>query len=416
MQQQTAVPEKMTIVVEAERFVKNLLLNLPDNMVYHNLNHTTEVVKSAEKIAGFSGLNDEDKEVLSIAAWFHDTGYVKKYNDHEKESINFFKQFCRETNYPEDKKNQVISCIESTKINTEPKTDIDRVLHDADFAHMAKKSYFDRLFLLRTEIEKTKGTQLPEQEWYMENLAFLKKHEYYTEYGKRVLMAKKERNVQVQEKMIRKLGKLQDVIIEKDMNIDHDRLKELKKKLKKVEGRPDRGIETMFRLTSRNHINLSSIADSKANILISVNSIIISIVIGGLIKALDTNPHLIIPTYITLAVSVVTIVFSVIALRPNVTKGKFTRQDIENKNTNLLFFGNFHGMERADYKWGMMEMLNDSNYLYSSLIDDIYFLGKVLGKKYRYLRISYNTFMYGIIISVIAFVIANIIYKHNLTI
>jgi hypothetical protein len=121
-------------------------------------------------------------------------------------------------------------------------------------------------------------------------------------------------------------------------------------------------------------------ADSKANILISVNSIIISIIIGGLLKSLDKNDYLIYPTYLILAINVITIVFAIIALKPNVTKGKFTRKDIEEKNTNLLFFGNFHGMDRVDYKWGMMEMLNDSNYLYSSLIDDIYFLGKVLGK------------------------------------
>jgi hypothetical protein len=99
-----------------------------------------------------------------------------------------------------------------------------------------------------------------------------------------------------------------------------------------------------------------------------------------------------------------------------VTKGKFTRKDIEEKNTNLLFFGNFHGMEREDYKWGMMEMLNDSNYLYSSLIDDIYFLGKVLGKKYKFLRISYNIFMFGMIFAVIAFAVANFIYNRSLAI
>ena len=67
-------------------------------------------------------------------------------------------------------------------------------------------------------------------------------------------------------------------------------------------------------------------------------------------------------------------------------------------------------MDRDVYKWGMMEMLNDSKYLYSSLIDDIYFLGKVLGKKYKYLRYSYNIFMYGIIVAVIAYVIANVYY------
>jgi hypothetical protein len=70
----------------------------------------------------------------------------------------------------------------------------------------------------------------------------------------------------------------------------------------------------MFRLTSRNHLQLSAMADSKANILISVNSIIISIIIGGLLKSLDKNDYLIYPTYLILAINVITIVFAIIAL------------------------------------------------------------------------------------------------------
>ncbi len=407
--------ESTNYIEQAEKQATQLLLSLPDNMVYHNLNHTREVVKAARKIGSYINLGDEDMEVLLISAWFHDTGFVKDYEKHEEESIKFVKEFFKESGYPEENQERIIACIKSTQINVEPQTLIERVLHDADFMHLSKKSYFDKLLLLKSELDKTSGKVKSDNQWYDENLEFLENHKYYTEYGKTVLAPKVEKNVLAQQKMIRKLSKLQDEIIGKDLNLDPTRLKELKKKLKKVEGRPDRGIETMFRLTSRNHLQLSAIADSKANILISVNSIIISIIIGGLIKSLDKNDYLVWPTYLILAINVITIVFAIIALRPNVTKGKFTRKDIEEKNTNLLFFGNFHGMDRADYKWGMMEMLNDSNYLYSSLIDDIYFLGKVLGKKYKYLRLSYNIFMYGIILAVIAFVIANFAYIHSIS-
>ena len=59
-----------------------------------------------------------------------------------------------------------------------------------------------------------------------------------------------------------------------------------------------------------------------------------------------------------------------------------------------------------DYDWAMTELLADKNYLYSSMIKDTYFLGIVLAKKYRYLRIAYNIFMYGLILAMIAFIIA----------
>ena len=66
-------------------------------------------------------------------------------------------------------------------------------------------------------------------------------------------------------------------------------------------------------------------------------------------------------------------------------------------------------MGYADYDWAMTELLSDKNYLYSSMIKDTYFLGIVLAKKYRYLRIAYNIFMYGLILAMIAFVIAILI-------
>ena len=118
------------------------------------------------------------------------------------------------------------------------------------------------------------------------------------------------------------------------------------------------------------------------------------------------HPHLIIPTGILIAVNLGSMIFAVLSTRPNVTKGSFTRDDIKKHRTNLLFFGNFHNMTRNDYQWGMTQMMENGGFLYSSLIDDIYFLGVVLYRKYKFLRISYNIFMYGIVIAVIAFLIS----------
>jgi hypothetical protein len=121
---------------------------------------------------------------------------------------------------------------------------------------------------------------------------------------------------------------------------------------------------------------------------------------------LETITYLRIPVAILVAVCITAIVFAILATRPNVTSGTFTKEDIANKKTNLLFFGNFHKMGYSDYDWAMTELLADKNYLYSSMIKDTYFLGIVLAKKYRHLRIAYNVFMFGLIIAVIAFVIA----------
>jgi len=104
--------------------------------------------------------------------------------------------------------------------------------------------------------------------------------------------------------------------------------------------------------------------------------------------------------------SVVTIIFAILSTRPKVTSGVFTREDIENKKINLLFFGNFYKMPLEEYDWAMNEMMKDRDYLYSNMIKDLYYLGLVLQRKYNLLRIAYNFFMIGIIITVVAFVIA----------
>ena len=97
---------------------------------------------------------------------------------------------------------------------------------------------------------------------------------------------------------------------------------------------------------------------------------------------------------------------AILATRPHVTSGTFTREDIRAKRANLLFFGNFHRSSLEDFEWGMKEMMKDRDYLYGSMIKDLYYLGRVLGLKYRYLRICYSIFMYGMILVVIAFAIA----------
>jgi hypothetical protein len=151
---------------------------------------------------------------------------------------------------------------------------------------------------------------------------------------------------------------------------------------------------------------LSEMADNKANILITINSIILSVVVSVLVRKLEEDPRLVIPTIMLIVVCLATTVFAILATRPNVTQGKFTRDDIKSKRTNLLFFGNFHGMQVDDYEWSMKEMMKDSDYLYGSMIKDIYFLGKVLGRKYRRLRVAYNIFMFGFVLSILSFIIA----------
>lgn len=152
-------------------------------------------------------------------------------------------------------------------------------------------------------------------------------------------------------------------------------------------------------------------ADNKANIMISVNSIIISIVVTVLIRKLEEFPNYTIPAILLITTCLSAMVFAVLATRPKVTHGVITKEDIEKKQSNLLYFGNFFDLSLSDYTKGMHAMMEDGEYLYDSMIRDIYFLGKVLAVKYKLLRKSYNIFMFGFVISVLSFLVATLFFE-----
>lgn len=389
------------LIAEAEKFATNLLNEkLDTSFLYHNLTHTQRVVEKAKELAEQSGLSDSEKDILTLATWFHDTGYTKGIKNHEEDSVVITKDFLSSQKCPKEDIDAVCDLILATKMDYVPKNKLEKIIRDADCAHIGSKSYLEVSELLRKEWELTCDRTLSESEWLDENINFLAtKHSFHTTEAALNWDKRKGKNLSELLKAKKKL------------DVDSKKLKQKKEELNfkknKVE-LPERGIETMFRVTLKNHITLSNIADTKANILLSVNAIIVSLVLANLIPKLDnpSNQYLIYPTIIFVTVTVASIILSVLATRPNVTSGKFTKEDVANKKVNLLFFGNFHKMSLKDFEWAMGEMMQDKNYLYSSMKKDLYFLGLVLDKKYKILRITYSVFMVGIIVSVIAFAIA----------
>ena len=162
-------------------------------------------------------------------------------------------------------------------------------------------------------------------------------------------------------------------------------------------------IITVFRISASKNVKISEMADRKANIMISVNSIIISVVLGLMARTLVENQNLVIPTIVLLIVNVSTIIFSVLATRPKIADGRFTKEDIINKSVNLLYFGSYYKMSFKEFDEGLKTMISDREFFYANLSKDSFWQGKVLGRKYRLLRISYTIFLFGIIAAVLAF-------------
>ncbi len=417
---------QLELLMKAQEFISDHYRNhVNPSFVFHNLTHTQEVVAGCEEMAEFYKLQDDDRFALSIAAWFHDSGYSKGVaKDHESESIRLATNFLQQANAPADSIHKTVACIDATRLPQSPTSLISSIICDADLSHLGTADFFEKSKLLRQEINNIHDEKINKKDWRKINIKFLEGHKYFTDYAKQKLEPIKQRNLaelknkelikeentkpsKAEEKKIEVKAAKKNLPVTPVSTDDKDK----KKKEKDAADKNERGISTMFRIMSNSQTNLSAMADSKANIMISVNSIIISIMISGLLTVIISNPHLAVPFFLLVIVCVTAIVFSVLATRPKITSGRFSQEDIQNKKINLLFFGNFYNMGLQDYEWAMREMLNSRDYLYESMIKDIYFLGIVLAKKYKYLRISYNIFMYGLILVVIAFAVAIFFFK-----
>ena len=390
-----------TLLLKTEKYVFSLLTKeLNNDFLYHNLSHTQRVVNAVKELIVGENVSEVDANILLLAAWFHDVGYIKGCENHEESSTKIATNFLEEYNIDDSIIESVNKLIRATKMNVDPDTVLEKIIRDADSNHLSKKSFSDISDLLKEEVNLIHDKEYSDSEWIQENIQFLaNNHNYHTSYAQENWQQGKDKN-------LAQLFKQQKKVKQEERK-ESNKKEELKLKKQKAKT-PERGIETMFRVTLRNHITLSDIADTKANILLSVNAIIISLALSSLLPKLDnpSNQYLILPTIIFIAFTVASIVLSVIATRPNVTEGKFTRKDVEDKKVNLLFFGNFHKMSLPEFEWAMGELMKNKEYLYSSMTKDLYFLGKVLNRKYKILRITYLVFMIGIIVSVIAFAMA----------
>lgn len=381
--------DQYPLVGKAASFVAALFKNeLSNKYVYHNFNHTRETAEAAANAAAYYQLNEKKVYQLLLAAWFHDTGYTKTYEGHEEVSQQIAREFLQNQEVEEKDIRAVEDLIASTKGGHEPQNLLEEIMHDADRLSIGKKRFFRKAELLRIEWEMFLDNHYTEKEWAQEQLNFIIANNFYTEYFRREFGSRREKNIEKQRSQLDKTKK------KRKKNLD-----------------PKRGTETMYRATYRNHINLSSIADNKANMMISINTIIMSVIItvvGGSFTLSETafveNLRYTIPICTLLLGALGSVIFAIISARPNVTEKKVNIEKIRNKQSSVLFFGNFSNMKLPDFISNMDELRQSKELLYDNMTIDLYYLGLVLTQKYKLLRISYNIFMFALILAVLAFV------------
>ncbi|GAB3530873.1 hypothetical protein GCM10027443_12230 [Pontibacter brevis] len=393
--------EEPKLIKQASEFVFKLFKEkLSKKLVYHNYRHTLEVVSVAQELGQRSNIEAGELQDLVLAAWFHDTGYVNAYQGHEEESIRFAREWLTEHNYPEERIQRIEGMIMATKHDVQPRGLLQELLVDADLSNIGKPTFSATAELLRVEWEIFLDKFFSDREWAQFQMDFLLSTSLHTDQAQQMFAAQLGLNIQEQRERL---------------NQEDKKKKKKDKKHRETLAQPKRGIETMFRSTYRTHLDLSAMADNKANMMISLNAIILSIVITyvsaqSAIIGSEFAKHrtIIIPIGLLLLTTLGSLVFAIISAQPEVTSFNInkSKKKVNTRNVSLLFFGNFSKLPLEGFQEGMHDIMRDKKSLYNNMITDIYFLGDVLSRKYRILRISYSIFMIGLVITVLGFAIA----------
>lgn len=397
---------KAEILRQAKAYITTLFEEkLPQQLVYHSFKHTNTTVKETRALGEAAGLDEADMEALELAAWFHDTGYLDTYEGHEYRSMERAVQWLQGKGYPADRVAVVKDLIRATHRDEPRETEMQQILVDADLSSLGRDDFQATGELLRAEWETVLGRTYSNTEWAEVQLNFLLASKFRSEAAKERYGEQYKVNVKEQKDRLKKIEK--------------------KEKRKKEEAQDTfaegkRGVETMFRTTYDNHVALSQMADNKANMMVSLNAVILSILItylgaktSSIGPAFTRNPILTVPMGLLVVTALGSVVSAILSAQPDVTTFKWLKKSpaiATNRRINLLFFGNFTKLSLDDFQGGMYELMRNKDLMYTNMITDIYYLGEVLSRKYRLLRVSYTIFMVGLILTALSFGIV-LLYK-----
>ncbi|HMG15683.1 MAG TPA: Pycsar system effector family protein [Saprospiraceae bacterium] len=378
------------IVDKVKSYVEDFFeKSMPEIYCFHNLEHTRQVVISSLLLAQKAGLSESEQLKLEIASWLHDTGYNSGPEGHEERSATLARTVLSSYQINQPLIDEISKIILSTKMPQLPNNQLEMIICDADLSHLGNEHFWERNELIRKEMSNL-GSKMQDEAWILFELAFIKAHTYHTPEAKSLFDTNKEEYCKI----------LEDQLLGLKGNANaKDKKKDEKKKLKKL----SRGAETLYKTAYQTHLNLNSLADSKAHIMLSVNSILLSASFSFLIPKWGNDTRLIIPSLVLIITALLAILFAILTIKPKLITGNISKDDVKTKTADLLFFGNYTTMSLTDYKWGMRELIKDPEYTYNSLSQTLYFLGQVLKKKYKYLIYCYLVFINGLVLSVILF-------------
>ena len=371
---------------EAEQYVRRLLENgIPKETAAVKIEKTVRQLEAADTLIKEIGLSESDSTTLRAAVIFTYAGYSESLQKPFLRSAAIAEEYLKKNDFPADVIQNTLDCLRVKSGQKSPEKIIEEIYEDVQNSIFAVKKYVKKLLPhIQTENQINRHNPIKTRAWLKEHRNKLKSIDFNTEVAQSMFAKNLKRNA----KAIKKLRKKKKKRIPA-FNTPLDNSK---------------GAQMMFKAALRNHIDLTSIADNKASIMLSINAIIITIAMPLLIRYMGNNTYLVIPMVILMITCVASIIFAALATRPIKTDGESDVDKVmERESSNLFFFGNFFSIPLPDYQRGIKKVIRSGEVLERSVINDLYFLGLALGKKFKLLRICYMVFMVGIALSVLSY-------------
>lgn len=378
------------VIPKAEEYIRSLFkTHLNGDYSYHNFDHTHGVVKAALLIMEQEKTKPGDAALVLLAAWFHDAGITLSFDDHEAKGCMLAERFLRAHEVSEAHIGEIKDMIMATKLGSIPQKPLEKILKDADLYNLGSDEYFEVVFSLKHENEVLRHTAIDMLDWLKSCRKMIEDHQYFTLGAQTLFNEKKMENQEQIKQMIKTEKKDKKGNKEKKIGLDATRVGQM-----------------MLKTSLRNHVDLSSLADGKANTMLSVNALILTIAMPLMASNIQDNTLLLVPTGILLLTCVLSMIYATLATRPSTMKGIVEDEDIRKGRADMFFFGNFFNLSFPQFKQKMDTVINNAADLENSVYLDLFNSGKALGGKYKKLRVCYTIFIVGITLTAVAFMVS----------
>jgi hypothetical protein len=393
-------------IKKAFEFIFPFYAKFGDVFLFHSYAFAAEKVKACREIGKAEGLGKAELLPGLLAVVFSDVGQPDA-GDQELNNRKIVERFVRENDLPPEIEKPFFDYLEFLRVRRMPQSAVEEILLDGVNAYLRLPDAIERADLLRIEAEKAQHLVYTEVEW----LEVLRKkyvdNPFYTKYARESYGDQRHRNFY---ELKRRIWRLEEEAARKKNSPPTDLSGNLLS---------NKETEDLFKIAFRNYLALISVADRKAALLTQIGSIIVSVIIAYNVGHVHLNPLYVIPVGIILISSVITIVYAILASRP--------QEDAYDKkafaDSESFFFGSFDRVDREfrkisleAYTAGVNSIFKgDKEEVFRQITEESFQVRRVLSRKFQYLAMAYKIFIAGLILTIVSFLIVSLILSLNPT-